>query len=324
MVVWAHNGHVSTSSEAGGMGSHLRTLLKERMVVFGFSFHEGSFQAHDMASPARGLVEHRAGPSPEGSLDETLSRAGHPIAAFDLRHAPETGAVADWLMARHTTRGIGAGYNDSLPDLFFVRNIIREHYDAVLFVERTTAARRNPLSSGSPFPSANDVSNLDFEEGAPGKSPPGWLASQGPVSMAYRAETSGNGARSGSRCALLRALPGRRYGEFAGTLTQRFSATSYMGARVRLRASVRVEGKDPDCRAYVWLRCAKPGYGFSSEVFYQGTEDRPITGSDWSEVELVGEVSEEAKTLDFGLALVGDGTAWIDSVSLERLESARP
>ena len=135
-------------------------------------------------------------------------------------------------------------------------------------------------------------------------------------------------ARSASICAGFTTkpfangvCPGRRYGELTGILSQRVSATPYLGDRVRLRASVRVEGKHPGCAAYVWVRCVKPGLGPSAEIFYQST-DRPITDSEWREVELTGDVPQDAKSLDFGLALVGYGTAWIDSVSLEALGAA--
>src|SRR6185369_3667398 len=44
IVLWAHNGHVTTGNN-WSMGSALRKMYDDRMVVFGFSFYEGSFQA---------------------------------------------------------------------------------------------------------------------------------------------------------------------------------------------------------------------------------------------------------------------------------------
>ena len=43
IVLWAHNFHVGTS--AGSMGSELRKMYGDQMVVFGFSFNQGGFQA---------------------------------------------------------------------------------------------------------------------------------------------------------------------------------------------------------------------------------------------------------------------------------------
>jgi hypothetical protein len=52
-------------------------------------------------------------------------------------------------------------------------------------------------------------------------------------------------------------------------------------------------------------------------VFRDDMADRPITTRQWQEYEIVGEVPEDAEMIDYGLALVGDGRAWIDAVSVE-------
>jgi|GEM_PF-291911 len=322
MVVWAHNGHVSTSQDQGnGMGASLRRKLGDAMVVFGFSFNQGSFQAIDGSPRARGLTDFSVGPAPEGSLDETLARTRYPIAAFDLRGAP-VGPVGDWLAAPHKTRSIGALYSDSLSDAYFQKALVTQNYDAILFVEHTSAARRNhrgmnPLSAPA---KPDSIGNLDFEDGAVGEVPPGWSAPAGITGTLYRAETSRDHPRGGSRCGMIRALPGNRYGEWSGNLSKRLYAAPYAGKKVRLRASVRVEGHGDNCRAYVWLRGSKPGFGPAAETFYKGTEDQPITSAEWREIEIVGEIPKETSFVDFGVSLAGDGVAWIDSVSLEPMD----
>jgi hypothetical protein len=45
--------------------------------------------------------------------------------------------------------------------------------------------------------------------------------------------------------------------------------------------------------------------------------DRPITTREWRVFETVGDVPRDAARIDYGLALVGAGRAWIDSVALE-------
>ena len=46
IVLWAHNGHVASSGFAyETMGAVLRKMYGEQMVIFGFAFSEGSFQA---------------------------------------------------------------------------------------------------------------------------------------------------------------------------------------------------------------------------------------------------------------------------------------
>jgi len=45
--------------------------------------------------------------------------------------------------------------------------------------------------------------------------------------------------------------------------------------------------------------------------------DWPITTREWRVYETVGDVPKDADRIDYGLALVGLGRAWFDSVVLE-------
>jgi erythromycin esterase-like protein len=147
IVLWAHNGHVATESEGGyePMGASLRKMFGEQMVVFGFAFNEGSFQAKEMPfSSDKGLRNFTVGPAPEGSLDAMLAAAGLSIAAIDLRGLPKRGEVAKWFGEPRATRSIGAGYGEQLAANFLNRQVAQKNYDALLFVEKTTAARGLP------------------------------------------------------------------------------------------------------------------------------------------------------------------------------------
>jgi erythromycin esterase-like protein len=143
IVLWAHNGHVST----GGMGSYesmgasLRKMFGSQMVVFGFAFNEGSFQA--ISQEKRVLKDFTVPPAPTGSLDATLSAAKIPLFALDLRQAPPSGPVAAWLAEAHKTRSIGALYPEDQPYAFMADLKLPQSFDVVLFVEKPTAARKN-------------------------------------------------------------------------------------------------------------------------------------------------------------------------------------
>jgi erythromycin esterase-like protein len=144
IVLWAHNGHVAAGGSRGyePMGASLRETYGDRMVVFGFAFNEGSFQAVEMPFPSkRGLREFTVGPAPEGSLDAALAAAGLRIAAVDLRGLPKEGPVARWFGEPRVTRSIGAGYGDQFAANFLDMQVAPKNYDAILFVEKTTAAR---------------------------------------------------------------------------------------------------------------------------------------------------------------------------------------
>jgi len=142
MVLWAHNGHVGTGGNEGfhSMGSDLRKMFGAQMVVLGFAFNEGSFQA---ILSGKGLKDFTVPPAPPGSWDAALASANLPLFALDLRQAPKTGPVADWLAQPHKTRSIGALYPENQPFAQMYDMKALEAFDALLFVEKTTAARKN-------------------------------------------------------------------------------------------------------------------------------------------------------------------------------------
>jgi len=149
IMLWAHNGHVSTLPIGAGesMGMALRGSYGKEMVVCGFSFDHGSFQA---IQSGKGLREFTVAPAIPGSLDSALAATGIPVFAIDLRGAPATGAVAEWLNVPHLMRSIGAVYSESPPDAFFA-SVNLHSFDVIFFVNRTTAAHENPKHSEIEF-----------------------------------------------------------------------------------------------------------------------------------------------------------------------------
>src|SRR5271157_217521 len=140
IVLWAHNAHVMTAGDVR-MGVELRGMYGGQMVVFGFSFNQGSFRAS--VQGRGGLEDFTVPPAPAGSLDATLAASGIPLFALDLRAAPKTGPAAEWLHAPHRTRSITAVYPEGSPYAMMYDQVAPEAYDALLFVEKTTAAREN-------------------------------------------------------------------------------------------------------------------------------------------------------------------------------------
>jgi erythromycin esterase-like protein len=137
IVLWAHNGHVATSGFSyETMGTALRRMYGQDMVIMGFAFNQGSFQA--IQQGGGGLRSFTVPPTRPGTLDSTLAAAGIPLFALDLRKAPA------WFREARASRQIGAVYPDGQPFAFLGNIVPAEAYDAVLFVEATTVARKNP------------------------------------------------------------------------------------------------------------------------------------------------------------------------------------
>ena len=60
----------------------LRAALGENLVVFGFAFHQGSFQAIKLPYAGGGLHTFQAEAAPEDSIGAVFASAGSPLAAM--------------------------------------------------------------------------------------------------------------------------------------------------------------------------------------------------------------------------------------------------
>ena len=329
MVIWAHNGHVAINST---MGKNLLRMFGNDMVVFGFAFNQGSFQA---VEPPISYNQYFLFPSEKGvhpftippfqsvldiSLDVMLAKAGLKIAAIDLHALPKDGMVANWFYKGQLTRNIGAFYYDQIYGSGVREQIVPKIYDVLLFVEKTTATRLNEGGQRIGAPVHATPSNLDFENSDPGKPPSDWLVPKQSSDFDFSVTTSESNPYSGKRCAVISRASDKHYGEMYGSLSQQIDATPYRSKRVKLHAAIRTDVSEPGSQAYLWLRVTKKFFGPASLLFYDNMADRPITNNDWWDYEIIGEVPMDAEVIGYGLALVGDGKAWIDSMSIEVIE----
>ena len=111
-------------------------MYGKEMVIFGFAFNQGSFQA--IAQGGGGLKNHTVPPAKAETLDATMGAAGIPLFALDLRGAPA------WFDQPRGSRQIGAMYPEGEPYALVADIVPKQAYDALLFVDTTTAALRNP------------------------------------------------------------------------------------------------------------------------------------------------------------------------------------
>ncbi len=320
MVVWAHNGHVATTSTSGieWMGSHLRKRFGSAMVVFGFAFNQGSFQALEMPLPsATGLRSFTVEPAAEGSLEAMLASAGLQIAAIDLRALPRDGAVADWFGSPKATRSIGAAYADSMAARLTARDVTPKIYDALLFVATTTTARSvNKADVPGPPQKFPSLANAGFEDVDALGVPSQWRFAPKLRRFDFQIATSDDRPHSGSRSAAISRPVGRHYGETIGVLDQRIDATPYRGKTIRLRAAARA---DASTRSWLRLTVARKVFG-PQAVAFDSLDAHPVVSPDWRVYDITADVPEDADAIAYGLALVGDGKAWLDTVSIDVVE----
>lgn len=154
MVLWAHNGHVSTTPSLPNttMGRHLRMALGDSLYVFGFVFNQGSFQAMEAPPPgksARGLIVHTVPPARPGTLDAALASVGQPLFALDVRGVPRGTPLGAFLRETRWSRQIGAVYGEGFPE---DRVALAEEFDGVFFVEHMHSATATPTGRRPPPP----------------------------------------------------------------------------------------------------------------------------------------------------------------------------
>lgn len=168
-VLWAHNGHVTRAalrylnSNEPAMGGVLGAALADRYLAIGFAFGAGEFVALDRSEPTTaanadasatppvwGFRPYRIDPPTEGMLEWPLSRAISEPSLIDLRGAPTSGVVAEWLDSGHGQRWYG-GYNVPANARLIAHDldhllptIPRADYDALLYLP--TTHRSTPIN----------------------------------------------------------------------------------------------------------------------------------------------------------------------------------
>ena len=165
--------------------------------------------------------------------------------------------------------------------------------------------------------------NLGFEVGSLGEVPKGWLS---PTSQyGYTAKLTDQNPKSGALCAVIE-FAGQGQPTGFGNLMQSVDATPYRGKQIRFKAAVRTESAGNQGRAQMWMRVDRQGGAMG---FFDNMDDRPILSAAWSYYEITGDIEEDARSLNFGVMLLGKGSVWVDDVSIEvlgnaQIEAARP
>jgi len=299
------------------MGCHVRQALGRDLVIFGFAFNRGRFNSVSWPPTIDARPRpFEVAPAADSSLDGTLAEAGVPIAAVDLRTI-QAGPVADWFAQPRLALTAGVVYSDAWRDGF--PWAVRRFYDALLFVDSTSASHLRP---GGIWPARVVLpapTNLTFEERTSNGGSNGWYPAPsfgafGYVDPDYRASSSAESHYRGRRSAVVTRAPGRHYGLTNGGLEQIVDATPYRGKWVRLKAMCREELLGGDSRASLWLSLT-PQAVQDMQIRLSG--EQTITGRSWRSYEIYVQVRESTVTISYGLSLAGDGRAWIDDVSLE-------
>ena len=300
-VLWSHNDHAARAAyphDSNSMGKNLDEMVGRTQVVVGFSFDRGSFQAR--AYPAGGLIDHNVTAAVPNSFDGVLAQAGLPLFALHLRGAPREGTVAAWLASELPMRSIGGIYglpHDNKYGATYTAAITpREHFDAVLFVAETTAARRSRPSFPEPalvvLPAPTNPAGLSGDG-----VPVGWHT-VGTDRRYFHAIVSGEPSPSDERTVCLSRTAPWRWGH--GQLIQKVSAKAWQGKRLRFAAAIRTMVEDIGAGALLFLKFLPKPDGDKSNFFVTplataASTAQPVQSPHWATFAVEADVPEAAE-----------------------------
>jgi erythromycin esterase len=148
VIFWGHNFHVGVETfpdKEPTFGYVLREQFGDAYLACALEFSQGSYQTRTLDS--EGLLSDlkvaTIGPPPEGSLPWHLSRADVGNALVNLYSSPSDPVVEQWLDTPQIHHAIGWAYDDPMP---YEPAAIRQRYDAVAFLEKSTPARPTSIA----------------------------------------------------------------------------------------------------------------------------------------------------------------------------------
>ncbi len=144
-LIWAHNLHVTkiqTNARNDGdkMGTFLKQKFGDQMVVIGTFVGSGTLQAWEYEGNKRKLTVFELDQPKQGSLEDLFSQAGCDICLLDLSQMPENGTVKDWFSQKQLFRSIGNYYDQTAPEEFYKNEVIGDHFDLLIFINKTNRA----------------------------------------------------------------------------------------------------------------------------------------------------------------------------------------
>jgi erythromycin esterase len=318
-VLWAHNGHVQRTPsvffkviEFTNMGSHLHAMFGKEMVVVGFAFNLGSFQAKDETGKLR---DHTVPPAPEGFIEAALAATGFPLLALDLANTPPDGPVATWLAGKPLQRSIGAVFYGDHSNYSEAANP-RDKYDILVFVDRTTAARANPKVS-YPEPgigSHDEPTNLALAGSS--ARPDGWRAltfSRHPYTVMAAEEETPQAGRAVCLAHGDDTLSNDTLSWGDGVLTQTFPVGSWHRQRLVFSAAMRAEAPQIGTGAQLVVRFLSKS-GTAVEVVQSGA---PVRSSHWIRHAIAADVPGKAEQIEICLVTTGAAAVWFGDLDLE-------
>jgi uncharacterized protein (TIGR02246 family) len=152
--------------------------------------------------------------------------------------------------------------------------------------------------------------NVDFSAGTPGQMPPGWHL--GPEhTLDYAAQIVAGACYGNQRCGNVKSV-GAAHHDLC-FLYQNVDAGPYRGKWLSYRAAVRTDlTKGSVARLLVRIHLLDGSTSFRDDM-----GNHPITAGPWTVYEIDAPIAANARDIEFGMQLFGEGEATIDLISLD-------
>lgn len=150
IVLWAHNGHVSTTGYGGPykpMGSYLREIFGPQMVVFGFASDHGAIRAIRMKEGnfvPGGPVSLNLPPAMPNSVEARFRQVA-PRFILPLQGIKPDSVLDKWISKPQPHRIPGAAYDPENDAQQYALVSLPKAYDAIIFITESTAAKGLPV-----------------------------------------------------------------------------------------------------------------------------------------------------------------------------------
>jgi erythromycin esterase len=310
-LIWAHNAHVAIAPEHS-MGAALRRELGDDMLAIGTAFEKGGFNARDTSAPDMSIHPFYVGKPRTDSMEAMLSSLQAGAFLIDFRTFAKGSTAATWLSLSRPTRSIGATFFEGADEWSYEEVAALYTYDALIFIAEATPTRLAGAVLERSAAGQSTLKNHAFETLSREAGVPFWTQDRSSIAFGFRTAISNEDGSGGAQSAVLERAPRSSAASVYGSLSQEVDAHTYIGKSLRVQAMLRTEVSGVTNVAYFWLRAypARRTAGQPLVLF------RRVDWNDWKPAVLQFVVPAQTNSVAFGIALVGDGSVWIDDVEL--------
>jgi erythromycin esterase len=307
IAVWAHDGHVMTSSTYGmiPMGTYLRRRYGASYYVIGFAFDGGSVKATGTSPPVT------VTPDPTQAVGGILRLAGEPLFGLNLRSISAQTPLGAYISSEQPMRTLGAITTsvDLNPSQTYGYVNLKQSFDTLIFLEAMHPAHALEARAAV-------TRSLAVPQGAGGVT---WSTTWSLVGLDPANYNAGGDAPSATYPMGLLWLSSTAGTGNAGT-SGTIPVARYRGRRVQLSGDLQVS--DAFEGAGAWLRVdgrhGKP-------VAFEATSDHMLEGTTtWLPFSIKLDIPQDARDIAFGLWLYGPGSLWATNLKLESMGGSEP